>query len=56
MVSVMLAFNEGRQIEARIKYRDSEKWYDCVAPSWNWAAFDYRIKRKENNNKNTNTK
>ena len=44
MIEVMQAFVDGKQIEYDM-YPDS--WSDIGEPSWDWATFCYRIKKKE---------
>lgn len=42
-IKVMLAFDEGKQIECKNKEDFKDKWSFLVSPIWNWHKFDYRI-------------
>lgn len=41
-IKVMLAFDEGRQIEYFC--HTSKRWLDIKEPAWNWQYIQYRIK------------
>lgn len=51
-IEVMQAYEEGKQIQARLLYEtigmtgcyDVIKWEDVQTPTWNWDAWEYRIK------------
>ena len=42
IISVMQAFDEGKQIEFREKGKD--EWCGIPTPHWNWEKYDYRVK------------
>lgn len=46
MIEVMQAYEQGEQIEYRIKdfMRDDEWLSMPQKPEWNWAKFEYRVK------------
>ena len=44
MISVIQAFNEGKQIEFREKGKG--EWCDVPTPHRNWEKYDYRVKPK----------
>ena len=46
MVTVMQAFKEGKAIQywARCNRGTDENWGDAPNPSWDWSAYDYRVK------------
>lgn len=39
-ISVMKAFADGKKVELY----DFGTWKQCTNPSWNWSAFNFRIK------------
>lgn len=43
MAAVMLAAAEGKEIQCRAKGL-SEAWVGALYPTWNWYAYDYRVK------------
>ena len=49
MIAVTQAFKEGKAIQSRNRsHRDIDVcWRDDPEPSWDWAAFDYRVKPAE---------
>ena len=46
MIAVMQAAKEGKAIQRRHRHlHDIDvHWIDAPKPSWNWTAFDYRVK------------
>jgi hypothetical protein len=44
MVEVMLAYENGKQIQYRGKHNIRDEWLFCKHPSWNWELYEYRIK------------
>lgn len=44
MIEVMKAYEEGKTIEHKTK--DGDKWFEVIAPSWNWWSYDYRVKEE----------
>jgi len=44
-IKVMRAFLEGKEVEVSLSDDDS-RWTALESPSWDWVAFDYRIKPK----------
>lgn len=51
MISALEAFVEDREIEMKLK--DSNYWYVCESPNWNFAAFDFRKIQKKGTNENS---
>ena len=49
MIAVMQAAKEGKAIQRRHRHlHDIDvHWIDAPKPSWNWTAFDYRVKPAE---------
>ena len=49
MIAVMQAAKEGKAIQRRHHHlHDIDvHWIDAPKPSWNWTAFDYRVKPAE---------
>ena len=43
-IKVMLAFDEGKQIQYRSVNHIEVPWQDCNAPLWDWYGLNYRIK------------
>ena len=41
-IAVMMAFDAGRAIEARLVGR-FEEWRPAPTPAWNWDTWDYRV-------------
>ena len=44
MADVMAAFAGGAEVECNISDSFQPCWGRCQAPSWDWAAFNYRVK------------
>lgn len=42
-IKVMLAFDEGKRIQCKIKDSINDPWDFVLAPMWDWHKFDYRI-------------
>jgi hypothetical protein len=40
-IKVMLAFDESKQIEYRVKGQSD--WYQCRNPTWEWGTTAYRV-------------
>ncbi|MCQ2088377.1 MAG: hypothetical protein MJZ37_10010 [Bacilli bacterium] len=48
MISVLLAYKVGKQIECRFRDRTKCDSWSCIdQPDWNWALFEYRVKNEE---------
>lgn len=49
MIKVMQAFQEGKEIETRIRavphYTDPQPWFSANTPAWDWAHQEYRVKQ-----------
>jgi len=42
-IKVMLAFDEGKQIQYRSVNHIEVPWQDCNAPLWDWYGLNYRV-------------
>jgi hypothetical protein len=43
-IDVMVAFKQGARIEGKLATDpDPEAWLPTPEPSWNWAAYVYRV-------------
>ncbi len=47
MIKVMEHYAAGGDIEYKLKNNDRGKWTLNTDPSWNWDAYDYRIKEQK---------
>ena len=49
IIAITTAFKEGKAIQRRHRHlHDIDvHWIDAPKPSWNWTAFDYRVKPRE---------
>lgn len=45
MIAVMQAHADGEPIQAQHKGRPAG-WFSVINPSWNWAEYDFRVKRE----------
>lgn len=45
MISVMEAYENGEKIERLAKNHDCPIWHTCTTPEWNWAYYNYRVKK-----------
>ena len=41
-IAIMQAYVDGKTIE--YFYKEGKIWDECSFPSWNWLAFNYRVK------------
>lgn len=44
MIEVMQAYADGKKIESTVN--GYNKWSDCDYPTWEWVAFDFRVKKE----------
>ena len=44
MIKVMQHYENGGEIEIRLKNNNRDNWRPTNNPSWNWNIYDYRIK------------
>ena len=44
MIKVMQHYENGGEIEIRLKNNNRDNWRPTNNPSWNWNTSDYRIK------------
>ena len=47
MIEVMEWFDNGEDVEVKGKNEEDTEWILASTPSWNWDAFDYRIKKQK---------
>ena len=46
MIKVMQHFENGGEVEFKKTTEDDKEWL-LAHPTWNWASFDYRIKKEK---------
>lgn len=46
MVDIMLAYDEGKQIQCKFLHENDDCWRDAE-PNWDWNRYAYRIKPEE---------
>ena len=45
-IKVMQAYRDGAEIEVKSRINGGDHWVAATKIPWNWASFDYRVKRK----------
>ena len=47
---IMIAYVEGKDIEAKDIDYPENAWGVCAYPAWNWSKNQYRVRKVENEN------